>query len=247
MKTLTKFVSAAAVALSLTVAAVPAQAMVFAQFSPLTNANDYVWTNSGPGNTGTGGTFTASGSVAFSFLDPALSAIQFALPTTFTSSMTVTPGHPATLAVGPGTWTQTGLNGSFSFIYNGPSQFYGTIFVANGSNLLSGTVTESWIQGAGGTGSNNVTIGNGGSLTYTSDFETFANSIPGKNEFAFNLLGGNIVADPGAALRSFGANGGGNFSFQTVPEPGTWALMIMGFGGVGVLLRNRRRQGVAFA
>ena len=26
-----------------------------------------------------------------------------------------------------------------------------------------------------------------------------------------------------------------------VPEPGTWALMILGFGGVGALLRNRRR------
>jgi hypothetical protein len=26
-----------------------------------------------------------------------------------------------------------------------------------------------------------------------------------------------------------------------VPEPGTWALMILGFGGVGAMLRNRRR------
>ena len=31
-----------------------------------------------------------------------------------------------------------------------------------------------------------------------------------------------------------------------VPEPATWGLMIMGFGGVGALLRNRRRQ-VTFA
>jgi hypothetical protein len=31
-----------------------------------------------------------------------------------------------------------------------------------------------------------------------------------------------------------------------VPEPGTWALMIMGFGGVGAVLR-RRRQATAFA
>jgi hypothetical protein len=26
-----------------------------------------------------------------------------------------------------------------------------------------------------------------------------------------------------------------------IPEPGTWALMILGFGGVGAMLRNRRR------
>jgi hypothetical protein len=27
-----------------------------------------------------------------------------------------------------------------------------------------------------------------------------------------------------------------------VPEPGTWALMILGFGGVGAMVRSRRRQ-----
>lgn len=33
-----------------------------------------------------------------------------------------------------------------------------------------------------------------------------------------------------------------------VPEPGTWALMIMGFGGVGSMLRaNRRRQALVLA
>jgi hypothetical protein len=35
------------------------------------------------------------------------------------------------------------------------------------------------------------------------------------------------------------------FSFNVVPEPATWALMIMGFGGIGAMLRNRRRQGLA--
>lgn len=32
-----------------------------------------------------------------------------------------------------------------------------------------------------------------------------------------------------------------------VPEPATWAMMIVGFGGVGALMRARRRQGVTFA
>jgi hypothetical protein len=31
-----------------------------------------------------------------------------------------------------------------------------------------------------------------------------------------------------------------------VPEPGTWALMILGFGGIGGALRNNRRK-LAFA
>jgi hypothetical protein len=29
-----------------------------------------------------------------------------------------------------------------------------------------------------------------------------------------------------------------------VPEPATWGLMILGFGGVGAMVRGRRRQGV---
>ena len=32
------------------------------------------------------------------------------------------------------------------------------------------------------------------------------------------------------------------FSPNAVPEPATWGLMIMGFGGAGAMLRNRRRQ-----
>ena len=36
--------------------------------------------------------------------------------------------------------------------------------------------------------------------------------------------------------------GGGN----EIPEPATWVMMIMGFGGVGALMR-RRRQALAFA
>ncbi|MBS0362007.1 MAG: PEP-CTERM sorting domain-containing protein [Proteobacteria bacterium] len=32
-----------------------------------------------------------------------------------------------------------------------------------------------------------------------------------------------------------------NFDFQTVPEPSAWALMILGFGGVGAAMRRRQR------
>ena len=37
---------------------------------------------------------------------------------------------------------------------------------------------------------------------------------------------------------------GGNLSFvpSAVPEPGTWLMMLMGFGGLGMVIRRRRRQ-----
>jgi hypothetical protein len=260
MRVLTKVFTAAAVAFSVSAAAGSSQALVFASFLPDTGEPIYSWVNNGPADTGTGGAFyttstptgTAPGAtqVHFSFIDPALDPALMFLPADFTLIAAAPSGNPAAFASGPGTWTQTAISGGFSFIYTGPSQFYGSTFVTTGSNLLTGTYTNSWIQGAGGTGSNNLGVTNGGHfLTLTSDYEPFLNRVPGTEEFAFNLLGvePNFGAEPGAALRSFRANGGGNFSFRAVPEPAAWALMLVGFGGIGALLRSRRRQGLAFA
>jgi len=47
------------------------------------------------------------------------------------------------------------------------------------------------------------------------------------------------------------ANGAGSadstITVAAVPEPGAWALMIMGLGGAGAMLRSRRKQGLALA
>ena len=55
---------------------------------------------------------------------------------------------------------------------------------------------------------------------------------------------GNVI------LQGHNYGGGGNtqihWSGGAVPEPATWAMMIMGFGGIGSLIR-RRRSTVAFA
>jgi hypothetical protein len=32
---------------------------------------------------------------------------------------------------------------------------------------------------------------------------------------------------------------------QAVPEPGTWAMMLVGFAGIGVAMRRRRRPALA--
>jgi hypothetical protein len=35
----------------------------------------------------------------------------------------------------------------------------------------------------------------------------------------------------------------GGFSPGAVPEPATWAMMLLGFGGIGMTMRRRRRSG----
>lgn len=51
----------------------------------------------------------------------------------------------------------------------------------------------------------------------------------------------NIQGTPGTQSGSFG----GTVAFAAtpaVPEPGTWAMMLLGFGGMGVAMRRRRRM-----
>jgi hypothetical protein len=59
-------------------------------------------------------------------------------------------------------------------------------------------------------------------------------------DFAGGQIG--FAADP---FMSFSMNIDGSpvtFSLAGAPEPGTWALMIVGLGGAGVVLRRARRQ-----
>ena len=56
---------------------------------------------------------------------------------------------------------------------------------------------------------------------------------------------GLVQRPDGARQPRFGlgqALGGG-----AVPEPATWAMMLMGFGALGTVLRQQRRRGVATA
>ena len=40
-------------------------------------------------------------------------------------------------------------------------------------------------------------------------------------------------------------SGNGAFGFAAVPEPATWGLMLLGFGGMGLVMRRRRRPALA--
>ncbi|MGZ3402392.1 MAG: PEPxxWA-CTERM sorting domain-containing protein [Phenylobacterium sp.] len=264
MKSLTTLISAAALAASLSALAVPAHASVilFASFNTGTsNASNIDWVRNGAGGslfttaTATGTTLGAA-AVKFTFLgDPALSDFD-ALSAKLTLSATAS-NAPA--QHNGATYTQTGLdNGTFKFVYSGPNQMLdGFNLIANTTVLLSGTFQNAWLEGAGGVGGLDVTIGNGGSAQFTSAIYDLSKTVPGSDEFTLHL--GNVAPNFGAidpstgctvsgcahigttALNSFRAHAGGDYQFTAVPEPSSWALMIVGFGGAGALLRRRRR------
>ena len=54
------------------------------------------------------------------------------------------------------------------------------------------------------------------------------------NNFALgtNLANGNIIVGHSEAFASVGA---------AVPEPASWAMMLIGFAGIGAVLRRRRK------
>jgi hypothetical protein len=245
----------AAAALAFVMTAGPGRAAVFADFTPTTSAADYKWLQSGAaGDEGSffsivnpASTVAQGRAVTFTYLDPALSALAF-LPATFLLNGGVTTSTPATT---DGTsFTQLNVDGTFSFTYSGPTKTIGSITLTHDvTNLLSGVFTGAYIRGSTGSGSANLTS-TLGTLSYTSDVESFTGIVPGSQEFAFNLLSAQpgFSAVAGKSLNTFTANGGGNFSFLTtgvgrhggVPEPATWGLMIAGFGMMGGLLRRRR-------
>ena len=73
----------------------------------------------------------------------------------------------------------------------------------------------------------------------------------------FNLGGGG--SNPSGTVLNDSANDPGGFpqptfgsnnvslSVTAVPEPATWAVMLVGFGGLGVAMRSRRKQAAAVA
>jgi hypothetical protein len=78
--------------------------------------------------------------------------------------------------------------------------------------------------------------GVGGSPSYGS----VTGSAPSLNLLVGNMSSGDYrVAFSGTAP----ANGGvlsGNLTFIPVPEPASWALMLVGFAGIGMAMRRRR-------
>jgi uncharacterized protein (TIGR03118 family) len=84
-----------------------------------------------------------------------------------------------------------------------------------------------------------------GTFERTIDVNLGGNSPGGLWDLMFGT--GGAAGDPRTLFFTDGINGetDGLFGALTVPEPSTWAMMLVGFGGLGLLVARRRRASVA--
>jgi len=226
MKYLTNYVAAAALALSLVAASAPAHASdIDVATSGAPGSNQVVWTNTGAGE----GTFDVSGITTLLNFNDALYADGVGTQTLLTIHATaVTPS----LSMALPNFTQAGLDGFFEFRKaSNPSIV-----------LLRGDFTNFWLTGIKGDRAGNLTSV-GGQLNLTSSVADLSHIKLDNAIFGFTNVSpkfGITGTGANAKLNSFKAgNLTGSFG-GAVPEPASWALMIMGFGGVGAMVRRRK-------
>ena len=145
-------------------------------------------------------------------------------------------------------WSQAFSGGTLSFTSTAAFTLGANSYAA-GSNILSLTFTGGDLSGTVGatTGSAQVSIPGDSFTSVSSDFLSFppvyltdfsislSNVTP---RFAFGGPGG-LGTQANGRFNNFTARGSGDFTADMVPEPETWAMMLLGFGLVGFA---RRRQ-----
>jgi hypothetical protein len=166
------------------------------------------------------------------------------LPTTLTYTGS---GSGAAVSAG-GYLIQPDLSGSFKFVYAGSGFSFGGHSYGAGATLLSGAFSGADLIGKAGSSAGNVNDATlaGGTISFSSPLISFG---PGDKAYSIEMTSiGPPMSASGGALNSFGAVSTGSFQAalttgggQGVPEPGTWALMIVGIGGVGLALRRKTR------
>ena len=127
-----------------------------------------------------------------------------------------------------GSATLTADNGlsSFQFYMGSPDKFNEVTINFADPSITPLVLIGKQVWGGGPPANGDRTAGYTVSYAFGSAVKSIVFSSSG-NSFEFDKLAGD--------------------AFAVVPEPTAWALMFVGFGGMGALMRARRRQAPAFA
>lgn len=249
---------------ALVLAVVPAKAQIatFATFASINSTKNIQFQNEGTSDTRSNDALlftTPSGSatnlgstqVSFSFLQPGLSSYVNNVVANFTMSAAVAKND--TVDAFGNALFQPILSGSMSFTTTTAitvtSPYFSTHTYAPGANLLTVVFDGSLYGTRNGSTANlgGSTLG-GNNLLFTSDFLDFSNVVNADLAAAFTALNSGLKVGSNGSLASFRATGGGQFSADPVPniigmipEPASWAMMIAGFGMLGVAARRHAK------
>lgn len=241
-----------------------AAAITFAEYSPQTGANNIQYTPTLPtGGTvqsySTGGGAGSAASVQFRFLNNPAATSGFLnlvglgnINALFTMSSTSITALTNPVPALPAFTVGTGFSGTQEYRTVSAININNRSFAAGslllGVDYTDGYVTRTSDQGnaGAGTGDNSDITYDFTNVNYRSDFVGFGNQgSPSERAVSMSWTGVNDVSgQPGA----FRGTSSGNFAsnpfplIPAVPEPATWAMMVVGFGAVGSAMRSARRR-----
>jgi len=117
------------------------------------------------------------------------------------------------------------------------------------TNLLTVTFTDAELDASQNNGSFTFKSNDDSTITYSSDFLDFANVFAKDFSLSFSGADPEFDANLGSSSVNTRFSGTGTFASDPigVPEVSSWALLVLGFGGVGAALRAGRRSKDMFA
>jgi hypothetical protein len=220
-------------------------------------ANGQIYTLATSGNlyslTSGGGVYTANlvgniavGNTGSGFgidFNPTVDRLRFINDTD--QNLRINPGTAVTL-------TDTAIGGGFDII----GSAYTNNFPGASTTILYGidAATESLVRSTNPNGGVYVTVGSLGLGSFSADsrvgFDVFSGAGTNTAYLALNDAFYTVDLSTGGAtlIGSIGASNVRGLTLQLgVPEPATWALMIIGFGAIGASMRSSRRKGASLA
>lgn len=148
-------------------------------------------------------------------------------------------------------FTASSVGSAVSVGGNVVQAFSGSFSITGGgNNYLSGTFDDSIFGGGSALTLSASTDVPGETVTFNSSVIPVVDLSDNRGvSFSFTDVSppaGTVGTGASRTLAPFAADISGNFS-ATVPEPATWAMLGLGFAGMGLLGLTRRRKGSRYA